>query len=198
MSFAMTTDPVLSQSEIQSLLGVTNPQEAIALANGLSAKLLRFTNRCQINENTTTDIVEKLKPYGGDKLYLHAPIWQGTGYTIKVEIYAGLTVTTTFTLAGGDFGFYSSDMTSYLSSAGWQWPDQTLAGHLRVTYKGGWATIPGDVIQGAIMQGRVDLLRMRGEVGVTSRGSQGESTAYQTAGIIKEVADLWGPYRMVA
>jgi hypothetical protein len=78
------------------------------------------------------------------------------------------------------------------------WPELGTPGHIQVTYKGGWAAIPGDVIQGAIMQGRVDLLRMNGEVGVNSRGSQGESTSYQTAGIIKEVADLWAPYRMVA
>ena len=55
-----------------------------------------------------------------------------------------------------------------------------------------------DVVQGAVMQGKVDLLRMSGEVGINSRGAQGESTSYQTTGIIKEVADLWAPYRMLA
>lgn len=196
MSFALTSDPVLTGAEVQSLLSVQDSQKAILLANSLSQKLLRFTNRCQINENTITAIVEKIRPYGGDKLYLHAPIWTGSGFTIEAAVYEGVSLLATYTYAGGDFGYQTNDYVSYLTISGLNWPDQTLRGHVQVTYKGGWSTIPGDVIQGAIMQGRVDLKRMEGEVGVTSRGSQGESTAYDTAGIVKEVADLWRPYRI--
>lgn len=196
MTFAITADPVLTASDIQGLLGVASSQQAILLANSLSQKLLRFTNRCQINENQSANIVEKIRPYGGDKLYLHAPIWTGSGFTIEAAIYEGISLLDTYTYSGGDFGYQTNDYVSYLTLPGLNWPDQTLRGHVQVTYKGGWATVPADVVQGAIMQGRVDLKRMEGEVGVTSRGSQGESTAYDTAGIVKEVADLWRPYRI--
>lgn len=197
MQLTITSDPIMTAGDVQKYLAVTDPDLAIMIANGLAQKLLRFTNRVQINQNTTTAIVEKIIPYGGDRLYLHAPIWTGSGYTIEAKVYEGATLLQTYTHAGGDFGFHTSDRTSYLTLPGSCWPDQTLAGYVQVTYKGGWATIPGDVIQGALMQGRVDVQRMNGEVGMTSRGSQGESTSYQTAGIITEVADLWKPYRVM-
>ena len=197
MAFTLTTDPIMSTSDAMAALDIADQQQAIMVVNSLSAKLKRFCNRVQINQNTTTAIVERLRPYGGDRLYLHAPIWEGSGFTISAAIYDGVTLADTYTLAGGDLGYTTNDYVSYLTLAGACWPDQTLNGDVRVTYKGGWATVPFDVIQGAIMQGRVDLKRMAGEVGVTSRGSNGESTAYQTAGLIRECLDLWAPYRVV-
>lgn len=197
MPFELTGDPILTGSDVRTLLEVGDTQKSILLANALAAKFLRYTRRCQINQNTTTAIVEKIRPYGGDRLYLHAPIWTGAGFTIEAKIYEGITLIETYTLAGNDFGYQTNDYESYLTLAGGEWPDQRLNGHVHVTYKGGWATVPADVVQGAVMQGRVDLLRMSGEVGVTSRGAQGESTAYQSAGIVKEVADLWNPYRVM-
>jgi len=197
MAFTITSDPILTAGDVQRLAQVADNELAIIMANSLAAKFKRYTNRLQINENTTTDIVERVKPYGGDRLYLHAPIWTGSGFTIRARVYEGATLLYTYTYAGGDFGYHTTDVESYLMLAS-GWPDQTLSGFIEVTYKGGWASIPADVIQGAVLQLRVDALRMSGEVGVTSRGSQGESTAYQTAGIISEVADLWKPYRLVA
>lgn len=198
MSFALTSDPILTGADVQSLLQVKDQQQAIIIANGLATKFKRWTNRVQINENTTTSIVEKIVPYGGDKLYLHAPIWTGTGYTIEAKLYQGPQLLATYTLAGGDIFYFTSDTESGITLPGGLWPAATSGCLVQVTYKGGWSEIPGDVIQGAIMQGRVDVLRMSGEVGINSRGAQGESTAYQTAGIVKEVADMWAPYRMVA
>jgi hypothetical protein len=198
MSFALTTDPILTGADVQSLLQVKDSQQAIIVANGLAAKFKRWTNRVQINESTTADIIESIVPYGGEKLYLHAPIWTGTGFTIQAKIYQGGLLLATYTLAGGDIYYFTNDIESGITLPGGLWPDASSGCLIKVTYKGGWADIPGDVIQGAIMQARVDVLRMGGEVGINSRGAQGESTAYQTAGIVKEVADLWAPYRMVA
>lgn len=197
MAFTLTADPIMQVSEAQSLLDISDTQQAILLVNSLSAKLKRFCNRVQINQNTTTAITERLRPYGGDRLYLHAPIWTGSGFTIEAAIYDGVRLADTYTYAAGDLAYTTNDYVSFLTLAGAYWPDQTLNGDVRVTYKGGWATVPSDIIQGAVMQGRVDLKRMAGEVGVTSRGSQGESTAYQTAGLVRECLDLWAPYRVV-
>jgi hypothetical protein len=168
------------------------------LINSLSAKFKRYTNRVQINQNIVADIVEKIIPYGGDRLYLHAPIWTGSGFTISAAVYDAGDVADTYTFAAGEIAYMTDDMSSEILLLGALWPDEGLNGHVQVTYKGGWPVVPGDVVQGAILQGRMDLLRTTGEVGVTSRGRAGETTSYQSAGLIQEVRDLWAPYRMYA
>lgn len=197
MTFVLTSDPVLSVSDARALLGIQTDQEAILIVNALSAKLKRYTGRVQINQNTTTAIVEKIIPYAGDKLYLHAPIWTGTAFTISAALYSGGDLTDTYTLADGELQYQTSDNSSHILLVAGQWPDDTLNGYVQVTYKGGWATVPFDVVQGALMQARVDIRRMQGEVGVTSRGALGESTQFQTVGIVRECMDLWEPYRIL-
>jgi hypothetical protein len=197
VTFVLTSDPVLSVSDARALLGIQTDQEAILIVNALSAKLKRYTGRVQINQNTTTAIVEKIIPYAGDKLYLHAPIWTGTAFTISAALYSGGDLTDTYTLADGELQYQTSDNSSHILLVAGQWPDDTLNGYVQVTYKGGWATVPFDVVQGALMQARVDIRRMQGEVGVTSRGALGESTQFQTVGIVRECMDLWEPYRIL-
>jgi hypothetical protein len=197
VTFVLTSDPVLSVSDARALLGIQTDQEAILIVNALSAKLKRYTGRVQINQNTTTAIVEKIIPYAGDKLYLHAPIWTGTAFTISAALYSGGDLTDTYTLADGELQYQTSDNSSHILLVAGRWPDDTLNGYVQVTYKGGWATVPFDVIQGALMQARVDIRRMQGEVGVTSRGALGESTQFQTVGIVRECMDLWEPYRIL-
>ena len=197
MALTLTSDPVMSINDARSLLDIVTDAEAILVINGLSEKLKRFTQRVQINQNTDTPIVERIRPYGGQFLHLHAPIWTGNGFTIEAIVYGAGEAADTYTLADAELQYTTSDQASKLVLVGGLWPDETLNGYVQVTYKGGWATVPADVLQGAIMQARVDLKRMRGEVGVTSRGMQGESTQYQTAGLVRECLDLWQPYRVM-
>lgn len=198
MAFTLAADPIISLNDAKAILGIADDQPAILLINSLTAKFKRFTNRVQINQNIVADIVEKIIPYGGDRLYLHAPIWTGSGFTIEAKVYEGVTLADTYTLADGELAYMTDDMSSEILLVGGLWPDEGLNGHVQVTYKGGWSVVPGDVTQGAILQGRMDLLRTTGEVGVTSRGRAGETTSYQSAGLIQEVRDLWAPYRMYA
>jgi hypothetical protein len=198
VAFVLTTDPIIAINDAKSVLGISEDRDAIILINSLSAKFKRFTNRVQINQNIVADIVEKIIPYGGDRLYLHAPIWTGSGFTISAAVYDGGDVADTYTFAAGEIAYMTDDMSSEILLLGALWPDEGLNGHIQVTYKGGWPVVPGDVVQGAILQGRMDLLRTTGEVGVTSRGRAGETTSYQSAGLIQEVRDLWAPYRMYA
>lgn len=194
MTFVISTDPILSLQDAKALLDIANDQQAILVINSLSEKFKRFANRARINYSATA-MVEKIKPYGGDTLHLHAPI--GTGSTIVAEVVSGDQVEDTYTLADNELLYVTSDYASRIILVSGHWPDDTLNGTVNVTYKGGWATIPADVVQGAIMQGRVDIARMKGEVGVTSRGVAGESTQYQTTGLIRECLDLWAPYRVM-
>lgn len=197
MAMALTSDPILSISEAKALLDLATDAQAILVINSLSEKAKRYLNRVQLNLDTDTDIVEKITPYGGQVLHLHAPIWTGAGYTVQAVVYSGGAVQDTYTVAGGDLQLRTSDTASRIVLHSGMWPDDTLPGQVEVTYRGGWATIPADVIQGALMQARVDIRRMSGEVGVSSRGVQGESTQYETAGLIQECRDLWSPYRVV-
>lgn len=197
MALTLTSDPILSISDAKALLDLSTDQQAILVVNALSQKAKRYLNRVQLNQNTTTAIVEKITPYGGQVLHLHAPIWTGTEYTVQAVVYSGGDVQDTYTVADGDLQLRTSDTASRIILVAGTWPDDTLPGYVEVTYKGGWATIPADVIQGAIMQGRVDIRRQMGEVGFSSRGMQGESTQYQTTGLVRECMDLWNPYRVL-
>lgn len=195
--FAVTADPIMTVSDAKALMSIADDQQAIFMVNALSAKFKRFCNRVQINQDIDTDIVESLRPYGGDTLHLHAPIWTGTGFTISAAIMVGQIAQTTYTLANGDLQYVTSDKASRIILAGGCWPDDNFGGTVDVTYRGGWAAVPADVIQGAVMQGMVDLKRMKGEVGVTSRGASGESTQFDNAGLVRECVDLWRPYRVM-
>lgn len=198
MAFALTIDPLLTAADVTALLSVKDQQTAIIVANAIAAKFKRYSGRVQINYDADTDIVEELVPYGGPKLYLHAPVVLGVGGTLVAEVYNGGDVLYTYTEADGDLFFFSNDVESGIVLPQGVWPSASSGLMVRVTYKGGWQSVPGDVIQGAIMQARVDLQRMNGDVGMNSRGAQGESTSYQTVGIVREVLDLWNPYRVVA
>jgi hypothetical protein len=157
-------------NEVDPLLGTKCAQ--LANATGGTKKLYQivdFTGSKKLNIGERWTFGIWLKSAGA-----------ATG-DVRIQEYAaavaGTAATGTYTLAGGDFGYQTNDYESYLTLAGGLWPDVRLNGYVQVTYKGGWAAIPGDVVLGAIEQARVDLLRMSGEVGVTSRGAQGESTA---------------------
>lgn len=197
MALALTSDPIMSINDARTFLSVVAEHEAILVINSLSEKLKRYTQRVQINENTTTAIVERIRPYGGHTLHLHAPIWTGTGFSVVAEVYSSGAVVDEYSVANGDLQYKTSDHASRIILVNGTWPDETLNGYVQVTYKGGWAAVPADVLQGAIVQGLIDLKRMRGEAGVTSRSMQGESTQYQTVGLISECLDLWAPYRVM-
>jgi len=198
VSFVITTDPIMPLGDFKGMLSIADDQQAIMFLNALSAKFLRFTSRVQINLNTTTAIVEKLRPYGGDTLHLHAPIYTGSGFTIAADVVEAGITQTAYTLAAGDLHYVTTDTASRIILSAGCWPSEMFNGTINVTYKGGWASVPSDVIQGALLQGKVDINRLKGDVGVTSRGSQGESTAFENAGIVREVIDLWRPYRVMA
>jgi hypothetical protein len=69
--------------------------------------------------------------------------------------------------------------------------------NVKVTYTGGWATIPGDIQQAAIIQMKVDRQRTdAGMVGINSLSQDGQSVSYDQSGLVKEVRDILEPYRI--
>lgn len=195
--FTVTSDPIMTVADAKLLMSIADDQQAVFMVNALSAKAKRFLSRVQLLQNTTTPIVETLIPYGGSRLYLHAPIYTGSGFTISAVIKRGQSTEQTLTYADGQLDYFTDDQESYIDFVSALLPGADDGCKVVVTYKGGWASIPADVVQGAVMQGVVDLKRMKGEVGVTSRGASGESTQFDNAGLVRECIDMWRPYRVM-
>lgn len=197
MAITLINDPILELEDAKSLLDIQNDTHARLLINTLTMKFRYFTGRIQLSADATTDLIEHLRADTPDKLYLHcAPVLDPDTYDIVVEIWDGHAVLSTYKYSLDEIDYYGDDTESRLEAGG-IFPIKSSTYIARVTYRAGWSAIPGDVIEGAILQGRVDLLRMKGEVGVESRSADGESTSYDTRGIIKPVRELWGPYRMI-
>ena len=199
MAITLTTDPIITSEDAQALFDLTDEMLAALLVNALTEKFKRFTNRVQLQKDLSTQVVEWLRAFGTDKLYLHAsPVRlvddSQQAIECKAEIYNDTDLLDTYTYADSEFRVETDDRHSLLELYSGSWPSWSESQIVKVSYYAGWSETPGDVLEGAVLQGKIDLLRLKGEVGVESRGAQGESTRYDTSGLIKAVRDLWRPY----
>lgn len=204
MAITLTTDPIIESKDAQALFGLTDETRAAVLINSLSAKFLNFTGRKQINKDVSTAIVENVRGWHGAKLWLRStPVWlfddeeTPGALDVKVEMLEENTVSATYLLSNDDFRVVEADNFSSIEMFREAWPAESDGRIARVTYYGGWAEVPGDVIEGALVQGKVDLKRTDGQAGMTSHSANGESISFESAGLIKAVRDLWNPYRVV-
>jgi len=196
MTLVTDSDPIIALEDAMSLLSITDDTVGKMIVNSLSEKFRLFTERVQLNQDVSVDIVEHLRGDTPNILYLHcAPVHIASD--VKVEIFDGHNVVSTYLYSDEDIACYSDNYEARLESAGGIFPVFGDCYIARVTYRGGWAAIPGNVTEGAILQGRVDLNRYEGEVGVTQRSSGDESTTFDVRGIIRTVQELWAPYRVI-
>lgn len=196
--FTITADPVIGLGDFKALLGLTEDQPAILALNAVSQKARRFMGRSRLLYVADTDIVELLRETDAARLPLHAPIFRGTGEAVEAKLYISSELQDTLTLAENEFACVSDDYHSYLDAGAlrtWRFTGED-SGTIVVTYKGGWGEVPAEVVQGALLQARVDLNRMKGLVGMSSLSAGGETTSYETAGIVREVAEMWLPYKV--
>jgi hypothetical protein len=195
MAITLMNDPIMALEDAKSLLNITDDTQARVLVNALTMKFRHHTGRIQLGTDASNDVVEYLRGDTPCTLYLHcSPLL--TDQDIIVEIFDGHNVVETYKWSEEEVIYYGDDQEARLESAG-LFPTKGDPYTAKITYRGGWTATPGDVLEGAILQGRVDLLRQNGEIGVDSRSVDGESTSYDTKGIIKTVAELWGPYRIL-
>lgn len=199
MSITLVSDPIMGLDDALQFLSVTDDNYAAMIINSLTRKFRQFTGRVQLNEDTENDVVEYLRGATSGVLYLHCCPIITTADTqdVTVEIIDGHTTLETYSWDDEELQVYSDDTEGRLESVACFFPSQGDRQIAKVTYRGGWPAIPGDVMEGAILQGKVDLNRLNGEIGVTSRSSGGESTDFDTRGIIKTVQQLWFPYRTI-
>jgi len=196
MSITLTTDPIILEETAQVFLEMNNPEKLKLLINSVSQKFREYTGRLYINR--TADIEEYSFGNGTSRIYVHAlPIDVSDG-EITVEILTNGAVTSTYTNTAdtnGDCTGYADDNFIYLHSA--VTPPSEGEKNVKVTYNGGWQTIPGNVLQGAIMQMNVEKQRIEGLVGIDNISREGESVSYDSGDIIKAVRDLWYPYKVM-
>ena len=193
MAITITADPIFTVEDAQSIFDVSEEQGLIILINALSVKFLRYTNRVAINHDT---VEEWIRGDGSPYLWLHgAPV--DTGETVVAEVRSQGNLIVSYSLAAEEFRVESNDDQAALDLAAATWPHFDSNHVVKVSYTGGWTAVPGDVIQGAIMQGRLDLQRVAGLIGISSISRQGESTSYESDGLAKAVREMWRPYQVI-
>lgn len=191
MAITFTSDPILSLADTKALLGVSTDLEAALLVNAVSAKFLRFTNRLRINSGSASEWHKG----GTSKFYAHAaPI--DTGETVTVSVYSDGVAGDTYTLAGGTLQVINSHVDAYVELLGTVPPYVEGVDTVLLSYTGGWDTVPGDIVLGAIDQIRVERERRQGTLGAMSVSQNGQTVQLETSGLIKAVEDAWRPYRI--
>ena len=196
---ALTTDPIISSAAAQRVFDVTDEEELVRLINSISARARTFMGRVQLIEILGTPIIERLRGPASEMLFLHAPVNVSDfdTYPLTVKYYSRGVVARTYTAKDLDVIVTSDDYSSRVDNTGGCFPELSGGDYHEVEYVGGWNIVPGDVFAGAILQRRVELKRMRGEVGMANHSASGESVGADQAGIIKEVADMWQMYRIL-
>jgi hypothetical protein len=195
----LTTDPIIGEQEAQRIFDFTGDEQVIHLINSLSAKARAFMQRDRLTQSLTTTIVEKLRGPSMPMLFLHAPVYDTdfSTYDLTVKVYSSAVLSDTYSANDSEVVVTTNDYSSRVDLVGGCFPETDGASWLEVEYYGGWSVVPGDVYAGAIMQGRVDLKRLNGEVGLVDHSHKGNSVEADQAGVIQEVADVWRKYRML-
>ena len=201
MSITLTTDPIIDVADAKKVLSINDDFEAAIYINSVSQKFLQYTGRTVINEAAVT---EYHRGNGRQIIYTNnAPISLFGDPTGTPPVAPAIPVTVTL-LVGGETSDTLTDTDGELqvSAAGGEvvslrgaFPESTGERNVKIEYTGGFATIPGDVILGAVMQMKVDRERMEKRAGNTSMSERGESASLDIDGIVKPVRDLWAPYR---
>lgn len=198
MAQVVQTDTLLTAAEAQTVFDFTDPNEAAYLLNSLAAKARAWMGRVRL-VYTGQPVVENYRGVESPTVYLHAAVDNSdfSANDLTVEHYSAGTLLTTYSAAAGELVVTTDDFSARVDLAAGSFPETCGPDFLRITYNGGWDPVPGDVFHGAILQGRVDLRRYKGEVGLINRSKGGESLEFDTHGVLRTVADIWRPYRVL-
>lgn len=200
MAFTLTSDPILAIDDAQEIVDMRQESELVLLLNAVSSKARAFMNRVQLNDvGTGNTVVERLRGPASRELFLHAAANTDDFAVddVVAKVYSGGRLGNTYNASDGELIVTTDEFSTRVDLPAGCFPRTEGGDYVEVTYRGGWATVPAEVIAGAVMQLRVDAKRLRGEVGVQSHSVNGESTQMDRDGLIREVTDLWRSYRML-
>lgn len=202
MTMTLCADPIMQQDDVQKILSC-EPYEAALLINSVTAKFLQFTGRTVI---AAASVTEYRRGNGREILFVrNRPIDLFGAPTGTPPVAPAIPVTVTILSAGVTSDTWTdtalelsinAEAGEVVSLVG-AFPESEGERNIKIAYTGGFETVPGDVIMGAVIQMKVDRRRYTKEAGISSMGSDGESMQLDSAGLIRAVRDLWAPYRTV-
>lgn len=186
-------DPIVPLATARTMLsGLGNNDDlAVLLVNQVSAQFRSYTGRVYINRQTS-DITEYQRGLGDSRLWVHAtPI--NTSATTTVYVLSD--GATSETLTGTQLTIYA-DQGEILREGG-VWPLSDEERNIKITYRGGWVTVPGDIVASAMVQIRFAKQQFEGPVGVTSINRGTESVSYEQGQLLESVRKCWDKYRIL-
>lgn len=191
----MTSDPIISLDDAQRVLS-TNDETALTMAiNAVSRKFLRHTGRRVIGYDADTAIVEDVRPEEPHRIWLAASPVVTDGKEFQAEAVADGEAQQTYLYSEDEIEVVSCDQYAYITPIGWAFRvSRDPSWYVRLTYYGGWSTVPGDVIAGAVAQLHVEIERLGGMVGMSSVSRDRENVQYDRSAVISEAAEAWTPY----
>ena len=199
MPITFTTDPIIQPEDAHEIFSANDKDERVAIVNDLSGKAKSYMNRVQLNQDLDNAIVETHRGAQTPTIFLHAPVYVAdfATYDLQVDVYIDGTLDETFKASDDEVIVDSTDYSARIDLVGQWFPCTDGSSYIKITYFGGWETIPGDVYASAIMQGRIDLKRMSGVVGAESRSREGETIKVDQGALVKEVKMAWSKYKVI-
>lgn len=192
MAITLTSDPIVSEADARKMIDCQDDDVIRLLINSVSAKFLAFTRRVAINK--TASLVEYLRGLDDFRLWVHAtPI--DTTAVVKVEILSDGQVDETLTLAASQLVVYATP--GIVGRVAGCWSASSDEFNLKVTYTGGWTTVPGDIVASALRQMKFERMKDQGFVGVSNVSRGGESVTYETADLLEEVRKTWQRHKVM-
>ena len=89
MAVTLTTDPIMTVNEAQTILDLKDTDELTRHVNGLSAKARAHMGRTRLTQDLTTPAVERLRIWASPTIYLHAAaeVSDFDTYDVQVVVY---------------------------------------------------------------------------------------------------------------
>ncbi len=214
MAIELTIDPIVTIQECKDILGWNDDSKTRVLINSVSAKFLKFTNRVRINEAAVEELTRAVD---------HQLVWARAtpiaAGEVKIEVLDNEGATTeTYSTTDGTLvvdrntgkiarpgcqafpsfcncsGYPADGIPSIETnrSRGEEVPFPSL----KLTYTGGWPTVPGDLVMSAFEQAKLELERLKGNTGITADSKFGDQVAFQSEDLTNSVESVWKRYRI--
>jgi len=214
MAIALTGDPIVTLQECKDVLGMNDEQQTIVLINSVSQKFRKYTNRVQINKSAVEELTRAID---GVLVWSHAsPIDPAEDVLIELKDPNGI-VTESYSVQAGELVVdwergriarsgcipFPSFCGCGSAVAGIPSPEQSFhrGGStfptLHLSYSGGWEPVPGDVMLGAFEQIRMDLERLKGNIGLLAGSNYNDAQALNNEGLLESVENTWKRYRVM-
>jgi hypothetical protein len=191
MPDTLTADPILTMLQAKEWGNINDDQTAIRLINVVSEKFKVYTQRSRITEGSVDE-------------YVH-PLDGNTAFTFARPIAVALVTVIEYTRSQDETTYTETDSDLFVDrvrgriyKTGSAWAIGTGFPSLRLQYEGGWAVIPADVVAGALAQMKIEQERLKGTVGYESITTAGDTASPDRDNVIKEAAEAWKPYRIMA